>query len=239
MQSIDEMETLPAAGPLKVRIGLATGQVIVSDLFPGGADDKQTIFGSCPNLAARLQTVAGPNEVVIAERTHQRVRSLFSCELLGKIDVRGFGSPREAWRVVGEAKEAEVTPGTSASPPFAGRDDELDLLESLWGSVERGRGAAALVVGEAGIGKSRLIQEFLAHRIPPTTPILSAFASPFDADSPLRPVVDLLQKAAGIDTRDDRQAVVTKLMNVLTGDHQQKRLAADILVGLFGFAAGE
>ena len=108
-----------------------------------------------------------------------------------------------------------------------------------WGSVERGRGAAALVVGEAGIGKSRLIQEFLAHRIPPTTPILSAFASPFDADSPLRPVVDLLQKAAGIDARDDRQAVVTKLMNVLTGDHQQKRLAADILVGLFGFAAGE
>ena len=92
VQSIDEMATLPAAGPLKVRIGLATGQVIVSDLFSGGADDKQTIFGSCPNLAARLQTVAGPNEVVIAERTHQRVRSLFSCERLGKIDVRGFGS---------------------------------------------------------------------------------------------------------------------------------------------------
>ena len=105
-------------GELQVRIGLATGRVTVRISWPGRADPN-TIIGSCPNLAARLQALAQPNEIIIAERTHERIASHFACEPLGAVEIRGFEQPHEVWRVVGERTTRQVREAleTEAQPP--------------------------------------------------------------------------------------------------------------------------
>ena len=184
---------------LEVRIGLATGRVIVSDLFAGGEAEKQTILGSCPNLAARLQSLAGPNEIVIAEQTYERIRAHFVCEPLGDIELRGFDEAHHVWRVVRESRQQSQWFGTPPSPAlFYGREAELDLLRVLWRKAERGDGVAALITGEAGIGKSRLLVHLRQNALPPQARVIYLMASAFDEDSPLRPFIDYLYELAGL-----------------------------------------
>jgi class 3 adenylate cyclase len=187
-------------GALEVRIGLATGRVVVGDLVTGGEADRHTIVGSCPNLAARLQSLAGANEIVISEQTYERVQSQFLCEPLGGVQLRGFDQLHDPWRVVGEARHQArlLTRGPARVDLFCGREAELDLLLVLWRKAERGEGAAALIMGEAGIGKSRLIEHLRQDHLPADARAIQLVASAFDQDSPLRPFVDYLYDIAGL-----------------------------------------
>jgi class 3 adenylate cyclase/predicted ATPase len=188
----------PPVGPLRVRIGIATGRVIISDMLAGGQADLRTIIGSAPNLAARLQGLARPGGVVIARETHERVRDLFACEHLGPSEMRGFAEPRPAWRVLHELPRAGWGPGLHPArlTPFCARRAELAMLGEHWASAARGAGGAVLVRGEAGIGKSRLIETFLTLHCREECGVLQLAASPFDVDSPLQPFAAWLRGQA-------------------------------------------
>ncbi|MBM6581162.1 AAA family ATPase [Microvirga sp. BT689] len=222
-------------GELQVRIGLATGRVTISDLLAGGAVDPDTIIGSCPNLAARLQALAQPNEIIIAERTHERIAPHFTCEPLGVLEIRGFAQPHEVWRVIGErsARQVrEVLDDRGAATPFVGREAELDLLQILWHKAQHGHGGSALVLGEAGIGKSRLVQHFVSSHASDAL-LVQIAASAFDANSSLRPFADYLAQAADIVAGDDDEAIWAKLEALLkpTPDARDR---AQILAMLLG-----
>ena len=190
----------PAGRPLQVRIGIATGRVIISDMLAGGTADLRTIIGTPPNLAARLQGMAKPGAIVIAQETHERIRDLFACEDLGQMEMRGFAAPRQAWRVLHELpRRGGWRP--SARPrrltPFCARRAELALLGEHWSLATRGAGRAVLIAGEAGIGKSRLIETFLALNCLEDCRVLQLTASPFDIDSALLPFAAWLRAEAG------------------------------------------
>ncbi len=185
-------------GRLQVRIGIATGRVIISDMLAGGLADLRTIIGSAPNLAARLQGLAPPGGIVIADETHARVRELFACEDLGPVEMRGFAGPRQAWRVLHELPSRGWHP--SGRPqrltPFCARRAELAFLGAHWAAASGGAGRGVLIFGEAGIGKSRLIETFLALNCLEDCRVLQLGASPLDVDSALQPFAAWLRAEA-------------------------------------------
>ena len=216
VRNVSDLDT-PAQAPLRVRVGIATGRVIISDMVTGGAADLRTIIGTPPNLAARLQSVAEPGWIVIAQETYERVRALFSCADLGEIAMRGFVRPRRAWRVV---KEMQRPAGQSvAAPrhltPFYARQNELAVLRDHWSRAEGGAGGTVLMSGEAGIGKSRLIETFLALHCTPDSRIVQLEAAPFDVDSPLLPFVAWLRAEAGAKAGDPGRVLPDDMVELL------------------------
>ncbi len=238
VRGIAALET-PAATPLNVRIGIATGQVIVSDLFAGG-EDMRTIIGSTPNLAARLQGFAPSNGIVIAEETYARVGSVFVCEDLGKREVKGFAQNHNAWRVIGEAtgraREAHAPPRLT---PFYDRHGEFTILSERWHRAREGEDGTVLVIGEAGIGKSRLIEQFLAAHIHDTGHIVRFSGSPFDEDSALHPVIAFLRHNAALEPEDSRAVQLEKLRGVLAGDDATRAAVLPLLGELVGIASDD
>jgi predicted ATPase/class 3 adenylate cyclase len=229
-----------AGRPLSARIGLATGRVIVGDLLAGGARDLDTVIGSLPNLASRLQALAGPNEIMISSRTHERVCDRFACEKLGPLQVRGFGEALTVWRVWAERATGQVRDSRDerlAGTPFVGREAQLEVLRLRWEEALSGRGSAVLVVGEAGIGKSRLASHFIRTHAAGAS-VVQISASPFDASSPLRPFVDDLVESAGIVAGDDRAGALGKLAAFVdpAGD---KPGSVEVLARLLGLAGAD
>ena len=236
VRGVGEVET-PAGEPLNVRIGIATGRVIVTDLFAGGGSDRGSVTGATPNLAARLQGFAPPGGIVIAEETQARVRSLFAFEDLGEQRVRGFDLPHHAWRVLRELlHQGRLTEGPR--PPrltqFIGRQAELDVLCERWKRALRGKGGVVVVLGEAGIGKSRLIEQFLATCVNTLARVLHFAGSPFDQDSPLFPVIAHVRNAAGIEPEDLPAVKLAKLDAILTGAPEERRGILPLFAELLG-----
>src|SRR5262249_45561166 len=147
------------APPLQVRIGIHTGLVVVGEL--GGRDYHEAMaLGETPNIAARLQSMAAPDTVVISAATQRLIAGLFTCQDLGRQELKGVSTPVSAYRVLGESDvqsrfELAVRKGLT---PLVGREEELGLLRRRWEQAKAGEGQAALLSGEAGIGKSRLVQ---------------------------------------------------------------------------------
>jgi class 3 adenylate cyclase len=143
---------------LQTRVGIATGLVVVGDLIGSGAAQEQTVVGETPNLAARLQGIAEPNTVVIAESTRKLLGNLFDLQDLGGQDVKGIGVPVRAWAVLRPASVESRFEALHASglTELVGREEELELLLRRWSKAKIGEGQVVLLSGEAGIGKSRL-----------------------------------------------------------------------------------
>ena len=147
-----------AGADLQCRIGLATGLVVVGDLVGRGEAQERGIVGETPNLAARLQSLAGPGDVVISQSTRRLVGNLFDFRDLGTVKVKGFSEPVQAWKALrSSAAESrfEALHSTALSP-LVGREEELELLLRRWGRAKAGDGQVVLMSGEPGIGKSRL-----------------------------------------------------------------------------------
>ena len=240
-RGIGALET-PAKTPLSVRIGIATGRVIVSDLFAGGQRDLRSIIGSTPNLAARLQGYAAPNGMVIAEETYARVGSVFVCEELGEREVKGFTKPVNAWRVITEAPGF----GRGSEPhhvrrltPFYGRHAELGILAERWNRALASEHSTVLVTGEAGIGKSRLVEHFVASHINDAAQVLRLFASPFDENSALHPVISFLRATAGLEADEPREIQITKIAAILAGNETIRRAALPVLVEFIGLSSDD
>ena len=213
---IDAVGQLATQEPLNVRIGIATGLVVVGDLIGAGAAQERGVVGETPNLAARLQALARPGTLVIANSTRRQIGTLFEIEDLGPQPLAGFAEPQRAWRVVGESGVVNRFEALRlGSTPLVGRQEELDQLLAAWRQAKTGEGRVVLISGEAGIGKSRLVAE-LAQRMEPETHIrLGYFCSPHHQDSALYPFISQLERAGNFardDTADERR---TKLEGVL------------------------
>ncbi len=225
VQNIEDLAT-PALERLQVRIGIATGRVIVSDLFAGDQTDKNSIMGQTPNLAARLQGYAQPAEIVIAEATHRRIEHLFTCADLGLLEIKGLAEQHRAWRVIDElpGRGAAITPRRQWLTPIVGRAAELDILTRRWRDAGAGKGSVVLISGEPGIGKSRLVETF-AGGVLAARRAIRLCASPFDVDSPLQPFIVWLRAEAGLEPgqsanerRGRLQAILPDGLRVTEGD---------------------
>jgi class 3 adenylate cyclase/tetratricopeptide (TPR) repeat protein len=202
--------------PMQVRVGIATGLVVVGDLIGQGAAQEQAVVGKTPNLAARLQALAQPGTLIIAESTRRQIGALFDFEDLGPRQLAGFAEPQRAWRVVGESGVlSRFEALRSEAMPLVGRDEELDLLLRRWHQAKAGEGRVVLVSGEPGIGKSRLIAT-LSQRIE-SEPYTRRryFCSPYHQDSALYPTIIQLERAAGFARDDTIEEKLGKLRGLL------------------------
>ena len=208
---------LPADVSLQTRIGIASGIVVVGDLVGEGVTQENAAIGETTNLAARLQSLAGPNTVFICPETHRILDRLFTYHELGEQSLKGFADPVFVRQVIGESKvqnRFEARHGDVASP-LLGRDEELELLLRRWEQAKRGEGRVVLVSGEAGIGKSRLtraLQDRLAAE-PHTR--MTYHCSPYHRDSALYPVISHLYRGSGIEHGDPTDAKLDKLEALL------------------------
>jgi predicted ATPase/class 3 adenylate cyclase len=209
---------LKTRAPLQTRVGIATGLVVVGDLIGSGASQEQTIVGETPNLAARLQGVAEPNSVIIAESTRKLLGNLFELQVVQAKDLRGIPEPVQAWAALraSSAKgrfEALRATGLTA---LVGREEELELLVQRWSKAKSGDGQVVLLSGEAGIGKSRLIVALLERLATEPHVRLRHFCSPQHTDSALYPIIGQMERAAGFADDDTPQARLDKLDAMLT-----------------------
>jgi class 3 adenylate cyclase/tetratricopeptide (TPR) repeat protein len=202
---------------LQVRVGIATGLVVVGDLIGEGSAQEQSVVGETPNLAARLQALAEPDMVVIAASTRRLVGDLFEHRDLGAVEVKGIAAPVPAWQVLRASvveSRFEALRGSVLSP-LVGRDEELDLLLHRWARAAAGEGQVVLVSGEPGIGKSRLASA-LAERLRAEPHLrLRYFCSPYHEDSALYPFIDQLGRAAGFGRDEPPAARLEKLGTLL------------------------
>jgi class 3 adenylate cyclase/predicted ATPase len=226
---------------LQARVGVATGQVVVGDLISEGASEKDAVSGNTPNLAARLQALAAPGEVVISASTRRLVGGLFELRDLGPQRLKGFAEPLSAWHVEGLVRaewrfEARHRAGLT---PLVGREEEIALLLRRWWQAKGGDGQVVLLSGEPGIGKSRVVRE-LRDRIAAEPHLrLTHQCSPYHQASPLHPVVDHLERAAGFERDDPPQARLDKLAMVLARGTDKLDEAVPLIAALLGVAFGD
>ncbi|MEO8753361.1 MAG: adenylate/guanylate cyclase domain-containing protein [Casimicrobiaceae bacterium] len=205
-----EWSTLSTAD-LKVHIGVATGLVVVGDLPDGG--ESLAAIGNAPNLAARLEALAGPGEVVVSEQTRRLTGRLFDYHDLGRQNLKGFDEPMPAWRVIGERKVGSRFHALRATirTPLVNRVAELQELRRLWEATKAGQGQALLIVSEPGVGKSRLTEVLAERIVEPGCLRVWYHCSPNLQSSPLAPVIRQFAIAAGFAEHDDDATRLRKL----------------------------
>jgi class 3 adenylate cyclase/predicted ATPase len=225
---------------LQARIGIASGIVVVGDLVRAGVTQKNAAIGETTNLAARLQSLAEPNTIVIAPETHRLVGALFEYRDLGAQTLKGFGEPLHVRQVIRPSQienRFEVRRAATGSR-LLGRDEELDLLWRRWEQAKRGEGRVVLVTGEPGIGKSRLtraLQERLTSE--PYTQLLY-HCSPYHQDSALYPIIGQLIRAAGIE-RDDAPETKLDKLEVLLRHSENPAEAMPLFAALLSIPGGD
>jgi class 3 adenylate cyclase/predicted ATPase len=202
-----------APEPLAVRIGIATGLTVVGDLIGSGQAQERGIVGETPNLAARLQALAEPNAVIIAESTRRLIGELFEYRDLGMAELKGLRQPVRALRIIGESTVESRFEAlhSSALTVLVGRDEEMDLLLRRWQRVKGREGQAVLISGEPGVGKSRLAAAVLERIATESHTRVRYICSPHHVGSALYPIIQRLERVAGFEAHDDPQAKFDKL----------------------------
>jgi class 3 adenylate cyclase/predicted ATPase len=205
---------LPSGAPLKVRVGIATGMVVVCR----GSGDDLELVGETPNLAARLQGLGFENTVVIAENTLRLLGAEFVYEPFGQYELKGFSEPVAAFKITGErAVESRFEAKHPARlTPFVGRDYELNRLRALWDYTKQGSGQVALLCGDPGIGKSRIAIALFDQVTSDPHLTLRLQCSPHHINSPLYPVIRHLQHEALFVQEDRIAAKIEKLEAMLS-----------------------
>ena len=219
---------------LQTRVGIATGLVVVGDLIGSGETQERGIVGETPNLAARLQGIAEPNNVVIAESTRKLLGNLFELNDLGAQDVKGIAGPVCVWAALRPASVESRFDAlhTSGLTELVGREEELEILLRRWSKAKAGEGQVVLLSGEPGIGKSRLTAALLERVAAEEHTRLRYFCSPQHTDSALYPIISQMERAAGFTHDDNTQAKLDKIDTLLARsftERQDAALLADML----------
>jgi class 3 adenylate cyclase/predicted ATPase len=217
LELVAAVSVLKSHTPLQTRVGIATGLVVVGDLIGSGASQEQAIVGETPNLAARLQGVAEPDSVVIAESTRKLLGHLFDLDDLGAQDLKGISGPVSAWAALRPASVESRFEAfhVSGLTELIGREEELELLLRRWSKAKGGQGQVLLLSGEPGIGKSRLTAALLERLAAEQHTRLRYFCSPQHTDSALYPIISQMERGAGFAHGDAAQAKLDKLDVVL------------------------
>jgi class 3 adenylate cyclase len=228
LELVAAISALKAPAPLQTRIGIATGLVVVGDLIGAGSAQEQAVVGETPNLAARLQGIAEPNTVVIAEDTRRLLGNLFELEDLGAQNLKGVGGPVRAWAALRPASVESRFEALHASglTELVGREEELELLHRRWSKAKTGEGQVVLLSGEAGIGKSRLTAALLERLAGEPHTRLRYFCSPQHTDSAFYPIISQMERAAGFVHDDSPQATLDKLDATLAQTSTSRQDAA-------------
>ncbi len=199
---------------LAVRLGIHTGLVVVGDVG-GGARHEQLALGETPNLAARLQGIAAPNTLVISAATVPLLGGFFACQSLGTRLLKGFAQPLEVYQVLYEhmARSRLEAAGRIGLTPLVGREQEVRLLQERWAQVKDGLGQVVLLSGEAGIGKSRLVQMLKEHvAAEPQAWLTPCQCSPYYQNTALYPMIELLERVVlQFDREESSQQKLSKL----------------------------
>ncbi len=235
--AVSSLETL-GTEPLAVRIGIATGLVVVGDLVGEGSAQEQAVVGETPNLAARLQALAQPGQIVLAGATRRLIGDLFRLTDLGRQAVKGFAEPVEAFAVEGVAvTESRFEAVRRGLTDLVGRAPESALLRARLREAWAGAGQIVLLSGEAGIGKSRLAAQLAAEVASEPHTRLRYQCSPYHRDSVLHPFVVALGRAARLAAEDPAETQLDKLEAILA----PSRIAetAPLFASLLSIPTGE
>src|SRR5262245_10970286 len=225
VKAVAHLETVAGpSGTLGVRIGIATGLVVVGDLIGSGSSLETAVVGETPNLAARLQPLAEPGMVVIAAAPRRLTGGLFEYRQLAPAKLKGMEAPVQAWGVLAEsAIDSRFEALRPEQVRLVGRREEIELLTRRWEQVKGGSGRVVLLSGEPGMGKSRLIAA-LEQELGDTAHISMRFlCSPYYQDTSLHPVIRQLERSAGFQRADSPAKKWDKLRNVLVPDALTER----------------
>jgi class 3 adenylate cyclase len=219
----------------QIRVGIATGLVVVGDLIGEGAAQEQGVVGETPNLAARLQAFAAPGQVVISAGTHRLAEGLFAFHDLGAVALKGFAAPVPAYVALGATSiesRFEARHESGLMPPVE-RGEELDLLMGCWRQVQEGEGRVVLLSGEAGIGKSRLLRA-LREEIGAGLHALAIYScAPHLSASALAPVIQQLYRTSGLEA-DQTPDAQRRRLEAFVEQHSLARDALPLLATLLG-----
>jgi class 3 adenylate cyclase len=225
---------------VQARIAIGSGVVVVGDLVRQGVTQENAAIGETTNLVARLQAIAEPNTLVISPVTHRLVGALFDYRDLDRHTLKGFPEPVHVRQVLGVSKvesrfEAQHQMGTS---PLLGRKEELELLQRRWEQAKRGEGRVVLLIGEPGIGKSRIARALRDRlRSDPHTE-LGYFCSPHHQSSALYPHIGHFNRAAGIERDDDVDVKLDKLQSLLAQSSADLTEEMPLLAALLSIPGG-
>jgi len=240
LEIVHAVKTVRADPPLAVRVGVATGTVVVGAISRTDDAEAKLAVGETPNLAARVQALAGPDEVVIAPSTRHLVGAAFQLSDMGAHSLRGIAQPVRAWRAHAVQRPLgrfEAAHGGVALTPLVGREEEVALLLQRWQQACHGKGQVVLVGGEPGIGKSRLTQ-VLREQIADEPHIELCYqCSPYHLNSAMYPVTEQLEFAAGFNREDTPEQKLDKMETVLAGRPEQRAEAAPLIAALLSLPA--
>jgi NADH-quinone oxidoreductase B subunit len=233
LELISALAALKTRASLQTRVGIATGLVVVGDLIGSGEAQERGIVGETPNLAARLQGIAEPNTVVIAEDTRRLLGSLFEFQDVGPKELKGIAGSVRAWSVLRPSSVESRFEAMHAGrlTDLVGRDEEYELLLWRWSKAKTGEGQLVLLFGEAGIGKSRLTAALLERLGNAPHTRLRYFCSPQHTDSAFHPIINQMERAAHLAHDDDATAKLDKL-DALLAQTSTPRQAAALLAEL-------
>jgi class 3 adenylate cyclase len=228
------------AVPLQVRLGIHTGLVVVGQIG-GGGRHEQLALGETPNLAARLQGLADPDTLVISAATHRLVQGLFKYRDLGLHTLKGVSTPVPVYRILGESGAQSRLEAASSTglTPLVGREQEVGLLLERWAWAKDGLGQVVLLSGEAGIGKSRLVQVLKEHVAGEPHFRWECRCSPYYQNSPLYPVIDLIQRALQFQRDDPPETKLGRLEKVLAQYHFSLPELVPLFAALFSLPLPE
>jgi predicted ATPase/class 3 adenylate cyclase len=198
---------------IAARIGIATGQVVVGELMGQDIAKERSVFGETPNLAARLQALARPNQLLIDPVTKRLVGHEFEFADLGAFSLKGFDIPIQAWQVLSTRLSASRFESYRSSQltNFVGREQEIALLLGRWREAVDGEGQVVLLCGEAGIGKSRIARSLCDRLADERCQTIQFQCSPYHTNTTLYPAINFLRQAAGLTSQDSTQAQLSKL----------------------------
>ena len=206
-----QSNSLKTQSALQMRIGIHTGPVVVGQM---GADESGEFIamGATPNIAARLQENADRDSVLISDATYHLVHEHFDCEPRTHLELSGVSEPIDAYRIVSARHSQEVA---DTLTPFVGREAELEELRSLWQRAFRGNGQVVAVVGDPGIGKSRLMREFNRTDVEPAHHLITSRCSPYFENSSHYPLIETIRQLLRFERSDDSHSRLAKIENAM------------------------
>lgn len=231
---------MPDGTRVQTRIGIATGLVVVGEIIGTGSAQERTIVGETPNLAARLQALAGADCILVSESTQKLLGGLFELTHTGEHELKGFSRLVPAWRVCGEASvESRFAAIRARRLPLVGRAHEMGLMRERWHLARQGEGQIVTVTGEAGMGKSCVIEALQQEIAAEAHARINLQCSPYHSDTALYPVIQYLSRAAGLAPDDPADVHAAKLRSLLGARHTASPAALPLLAELLSIPLTE